>query len=176
MKSALIVVDIVNDFVSGILGSEKSTEVSIRIADFLRVVGGKSDVIFTLDTHIPNDPEFKVWGEHCIIGTWGSQQVDSLKELPGYRITKRHFDAFYDTDLDGYLRANGIERLYIFGISTDICVQHTAAGAFFRYYGLNIISDLCSSISPEKHLEALSFMKRNYGARILTSKEALGEI
>ena len=176
MKSALLVVDIVNDFVSGIFGSENSTEVSIRISDFLRLANGKADVIFTLDTHIPNDPEFKVWGEHCLIGTWGSQQVDSLKGVPGYRITKRHFDAFHDTDLDGYLRANGIGSLYIFGISTDICVLHTAAGAFFRYYDINVISDLCGSISPERHLEALAFMKRNYGARILTSKEALEEI
>lgn len=176
MKSAVIVVDIVNDFVSGIFASENSIEISTRVADFMRTVGGRKNVIFTLDTHIPNDPEFKVWGEHCIIGTWGSQQIDSLKDIPGYRITKRHFDAFHDTDLDGYLRANGIQRLYIFGISTDLCVQHTVAGAFFRYYEINLISDLCAAISPERHLEALSYMKRNYGARILTSEEALGEL
>ncbi len=176
MKQAVLVVDIVNDFVSGIFGSEKSIEVSSRIGSFLRTLENNTEVIFTLDTHIPNDPEFKVWGEHCIMGTWGSQQVDLLKEIPGYRITKRHFDAFHDTDLEGYLRANGIEKLYIFGISTDICVQHTVAGAYFRYYDINVISDLCASMSPERHIEALSFMKRNYGARILTSKEALEEI
>ncbi len=176
MKSAVLVVDIVNDFVSGIFGSENSVAVSARIATFLKKLEGKAEIIFTLDTHIPNDPEFKVWGEHCIIGTWGCQQVDSLKNIRGYRITKRHFDAFHETDLDGYLRALGIGRLYVFGISTDICVQHTVAGAFYRYYDLNVISDLCGAISPDTNLEAISFMKRNYGARILTSVEALEEL
>lgn len=176
MKKAVLVIDIVNDFVSGIFGSNNSVEVSGRIADFLKKIDGRVEVIFTLDTHIPNDPEFKVWGEHCIMGTWGCQQTDSLKSVNGYRITKRHFDAFYETDLDGYLRALGIESLFIFGISTDLCVQHTVAGAFFRYYDLNVISDLCGSISPERNIEAISYMKRNYGARILTSAEALEEI
>lgn len=176
MKSAVIVVDIVNDFVSGIFGSERSIEVARRVGDFLSSLKNRVETIFTLDTHIPDDPEFKVWGEHCLIDTWGSQQVDALKNTTGYRITKRHFDAFHDTDLDGFLRAREIRRLYIFGISTDICVQHTVAGAFFRYYELNVISDLCSSILPERHHESLSFMARNYGARILTSKQALEEL
>lgn len=176
VKNAVIVVDIVNDFVSGIFGSDNSIEVASRIAGFLEALGERAEVIFTLDTHIPDDPEFKVWGEHCLIGTWGSQQVDSLKMFQGYRITKRHFDAFHDTDLDGYLRARGIEKLYIFGISTDLCVQHTVAGAYFRYYGINVISDLCGSISPERHHEAISYMSRNYGARLLSSGKALEEI
>ncbi len=176
MKSAVLVIDIVNDFVSGIFGSENSVAVSGKIATFLKKLEGKAEIVFTLDTHIPNDPEFKVWGEHCIMGTWGCQQVDSLKNILGYRITKRHFDAFHDTDLDGYLRALGIGTLYVFGISTDICVQHTVAGAFYRYYELNVISDLCGAISPDRHLEAISSMKRNYGARLLTSAEALEEL
>lgn len=176
MKSAVIVVDLVNDFVSGKFGSEQAKKVAVRTGNFLDDLNGKVDVVFTLDTHIPDDPEFKVWGEHCLIGTWGSQQVENLVNQKGYRITKRHFDAFFDTDLDGYLRANEIGTLYITGISTDICVLHTTGGAFFRYYNINVISDLCAAITPERHEEALSFMARNYGARIIDSQKALGEI
>ncbi len=175
-KSAVIVVDLVNDFVSGVFGSESAANVSKRIEYFMKSLPGNLTRVFTLDSHIEDDPEFKVWGEHCLMGTWGSKQVDNLEDIEGYRITKRHFDAFYDTDLDGYLRAKSIDKLYILGISTDICVLHTAAGAFFRYYDTSVISDLCAAISPERHLEALSFMERNYGSRILNSKEALEEL
>lgn len=176
MRRAFLVVDLVNDFVSGKFGSGEAQAVAGKIGDFLSSLDSSEIVVFTLDTHIPDDPEFKVWGEHCLIHTWGSQQVDNLKDMPGYRITKRHYDAFYDTDLDGYLRAMGISDLYIFGISTDICVLHTAGGAFFRYYGVKIISDLCAAISPERHQEALSFMERNYGCETRTSAEVLEEI
>lgn len=175
-KTAVIVVDLVNDFVSGAFGSDSAKSVSVRIGDFMKSLPDGVDRVFTLDTHIRDDPEFRVWGEHCLMGTWGSKQVDNLADIGGYRITKRHFDAFYDTDLDGYLRAKSIGTLYILGISTDICVLHTAAGAFFRYYNISVISDLCAAISPERHLEALSFMERNYGCRILNSKEALEEL
>ena len=41
---------------------------------------------------------------HALHGTWGSEIVDDLKEFPDYIINKRHFDAFYDTDLDSLLR------------------------------------------------------------------------
>lgn len=176
LKSAVVVVDLVNDFVTGKFGSKEASSVAEKTEKFLDELKKQVEVVFTLDTHIPDDPEFKVWGEHCIIGTWGSEQVDNLKDKSGYRITKRHFDAFYDTDLDGYLRAKKIDTLYLTGISTDICVLHTAGGAFFRYYNINVISDLCAAITPERHAEALSFMKRNYGTRIITMDEALGEI
>lgn len=176
MGKAVIIVDLVNDFVSGIFGSDRAKRVADETGHFLEKLKPDAEVVFTLDTHIPEDPEFKVWGEHCLIDTWGSKQVDSLADFPGYRITKRHFDAFYDTDLDGYLRAKGIDTLYVLGISTDICVLHTVGGAFFRYYNINVVSDLSAAISQERHLEALAFMERNYGCRILTKEKALEEI
>lgn len=173
MTRAFLVVDLVNDFVTGEFGSERAERISRRIGEFLKALGKDEIIIFPLDTHIVDDPEFRVWGEHCLTGTWGSQQVDNLKDTPGYRIAKRHYDAFHGTDLDGYLRAVGVDKLYIFGISTDICVQHTVAGAFFRYYGISVISDLCAAISEERHTEAISFMERNYGCEITTSDRVL---
>ena len=61
---AVIVVDLVNDFVSGKFGSERGIEVAGNTAKFLKILNGRYPVIFTLDTHVPGDPEFRVWGEH----------------------------------------------------------------------------------------------------------------
>ena len=167
VKSAWLIVDLVNDFVTGKFGSEKGIQVAERTAEILEDLEGKITVIFTLDTHVPGDPEFSVWGEHCLIGTDGSQLYPKLQSMKGYSITKRHYDAFLGTDLDLYLRMSSIQHLYISGISTDICVLHTAAGAFFHYYGITVISDLCTSIDPNDHESAIKFMQRYYGANII---------
>ena len=174
-NAAFVIVDLVNDFVNGKFGSSNAEKAAVRTAETLDLQPD-IPVIFTLDSHIKNDPEFRVWGEHCVIGTRGSELVDALKSFEGFRIKKRHFDSFHDSDLDGLLRALNVNKIYISGISTDICVLHTAAGAFFRYYDITIVEDLCASIDPENHERALEDMKRNYGARIINSKEFIEEV
>ena len=176
MKSAIVVVDLVNDFVSGVFGNERAQQTVRKTSMFLERVNGSLPLIFTQDTHIENDPEFAVWGTHCVSGTGGSMLAEELTKFKGYRITKRHFDSFFDSDLDGVLRSNAISHIYLCGISTDLCVLHTAAGAFFRNYRISVISDLCSSIAEEDHSVALNNMNNNYGAEIITADDALGDI
>ena len=176
IKSAWIIVDLVNDFVSGKFGSERSLAVTQRTAGVIKQIDGSIPLVFTLDTHIPGDPEFNVWGEHCLQGTSASDLYVSLKDFEGQKIRKRHFDSFFQSDLEGYLRASDVENVYISGISTDICVQHTAAGAFFRYFGIKIIADLCTSIDEKNHNLALEFMRKNYGASIIKAREFEKEI
>lgn len=45
---------------------------------------------------------------------------------------KRRYSAFFATDLDLTLREMGVDTLIITGLVTNICIQHTAADAFFR--------------------------------------------
>jgi nicotinamidase-related amidase len=176
MKSALIIVDMVNDFVTGKFGSKGAVEVLKRLPRIINNAEGKMEVVFTLDTHISDDPEFKVWGEHCLMGTRASELAPELEGFAGYRIRKRHYDAFFDTDLDGFLRARGVSILFICGVSTDICVQHTVSGAFFRNYEINVIKNLCAAIDPKRHEESLSFMERNYHAKLINDSELLVEV
>ena len=176
VKSAWLIVDLVNDFVNGKFGSKKGVQVAERTADILNEMEGKMPVVFTLDTHVPGDPEFSIWGEHCLIGTEASRLYPKLEAVKSYRITKRHYDAFLGTDLDLYLRMNHVQHLYISGISTGICVLHTAAGAFFHYYGITLISDLCTSIDPDDHESAIKFMQRYYGANIVDESRFRREV
>jgi len=176
MKSALIIVDMVNDFVSGKFGSEGAVDVLRRLPRTIQNAEGKMEIVFTLDTHIVDDPEFRVWGEHCLIGTPSSELAPELNGFPGYRIRKRHYDAFFDTDLDGFLRARGVSDLFICGVSTDICVQHTVSGAFFRNYRIHVIRNLCAAINPKRHEESLSFMERNYHVKLINDSELLEEV
>ncbi len=170
-RGAIIVVDLVHDFVDGIFKTERSLEVARNTEKFLEKVSKKLNVILTRDAHIEDDPEFKIWGPHCIDGTPGAELYGNLAKFSDRIISKRHYDAFFDSDLDGYLRARKISRVYICGISTDICVEHTLCGAFFRGYEVNIISDLCASLDIRAHEDAVKRMKVLYGARELSYKE-----
>lgn len=176
LSPGIIIVDMVNDFVSGKFGSEQKKSLASKVRETLLQIPERIPLIFTQDSHLKNDPEFKVWGEHCLLGEWGSEICPELSGFRGYRLRKRHYDAFFETDLDGYIRAMGIDHLYIFGISTDICVLHTASGAFHRYIPFSIPQDLCASIDAELHGDAIDFIKRNYGARIIDSSVMLDEV
>ena len=175
-NSCILVIDMINDFINGKFGNSNAVMAVKNARDTLKGLNGKIPVIFAKDDHIENDPEFKVWGEHALHGTHGSEIVDELQEYPDYIINKRHFDAFFDTDLDSLLRALEISKLYIFGISTDICVEHTCAGAFFRYYKVEVVSDLCACIDNSRQISSLNNIKINYGYNAINSDKLKQEV
>lgn len=171
MNRAFIAVDFVNDFVEGSLGSSNARVVAERTREFLSKVHKSEEIIFTLDTHPVGDKEFKLWGEHCLEGTTGSELWDGMNAIGGKRIRKGNYDAFFETSLDQYLKDMDIHTLYIFGISTDICVTSTVSGAFYRNFEIVVLKDLCASLRQEDHDAALLWMKRLYGAQIMNSIE-----
>jgi nicotinamidase-related amidase len=70
-------------------------------------------------------------------------------------ITKRHWGAFYGTELDLQLRRRGVRRIVLGGIATNVGVESTARSAAEHGYELVIPEDLCSCVSAETH--AFSF-------------------
>ena len=147
-------------------------------------------IIYCCDAHQSNDPELKSnggpWKEHCMKGTESSEIVDwlpssSLVRLTNtnsnekitdkkennniFRVDKRTYSGFYNTALDSFLKHNNIYEVYIAGLVTSICVQHTAADAFFNGYKINIVENCCADTSNEKHENAIKYMKDNYSAK-----------
>lgn len=109
-------------------------------------------------------------------GTRAADLDDRLKPYYSYGIRKRRYDAFLETDLDAYLRMHDIRKIYISGIATEVCVIHTVAGAFFRYYDVSVIEDLCTSISKSGHDTALEQMQRYYGTKIISASQFENEV
>src|SRR5262245_4781830 len=56
-------------------------------------------------------------------------------------VTKHHYSAFYNTDLDTVLRANGIRSVVLTGVVTNVCVETSAREAFIRDYYVVVVSD-----------------------------------
>jgi len=80
--TALVVVDMQNDFVreGGKLrvNTAEATIPPIRsLLEKFRSAG--ATVVYTQDWHMKDDPEFAIWGEHALAGSWGAEIVDELK-------------------------------------------------------------------------------------------------
>ena len=151
-RTALIVVDMQNDFVSEggtlLVPDAGATVPAIRaLADRFRDAGAR--VVFTQDTHDEGDPEWAIWPEHARRGTWGWQIVDALEPRDGELvISKVRYDAFYGTHLDHHLRVWGVDTVVICGTVANICVHYTAASAALRWYDVVIPRDAVSALDP----------------------------
>jgi nicotinamidase-related amidase len=179
MKSAIIVVDVINDFVTGVLGSKRAEKIVPKVKHLLDFAREKKiPIIYTCDTHLPNlDSEFEVWPLHAMVGTKGAEVVDELKPKKGdFIVHKRRYSSFFGTDLDTLLRELDVEVVVLVGLVTDICVQHTAADAFFRGYHIIIPEDGVETITEELQKTSLKYMKRVYGAKITTTEKLLKQL
>ncbi|MEM0022650.1 MAG: isochorismatase family cysteine hydrolase [Archaeoglobaceae archaeon] len=172
---ALIVVDMQKDFCyrNGALYIENAEgifEATKRVIDKARKKGMK--IIFTQDWHRSDDEEFKIWPKHCIMNTWGAEIVDELKPREeDYIVKKRRYSAFFATDLDLTLRELKVEKIFICGVATNICVLHTAGDAAIRGYKVAIIEDCTKALSDYEQKYAIKHMKSVFNAEILSSKD-----
>jgi nicotinamidase-related amidase len=66
-------------------------------------------------------------------------------------VTKRHWDAFYGTDLDMQLRRRGVTGIVLAGVRTCIGVEGTARAAAERAYNLTFVEDAIADFDGEAH-------------------------
>lgn len=74
-------------------------------------------------------------------------------------LLKPRHSAFYNTALELLLKEMGGEELILCGLSTDMCVQMTAADAFLRRIKVVVPSDCTAAETPEAKATALKYMK-----------------
>jgi len=177
MRPAIVVIDVINDFVSGALGSERAEEIVPNIRKLLRSARERSvPVVYVTDAHLPEgDREFEIWPRHAVEGSDGARVVDELRPEEGdHHVKKRRYSGFYATGLEALLRELGVDTVVLTGLVTSICIQHTAADAFFRGFRVVVPRDCVEAPTDEAQEASLSYMEEMYGAEI-TSSEALIE-
>jgi nicotinamidase-related amidase len=165
----------INDFVTGKFGFEgaKSIVKNIRaVLDAARSCG--VPVFYVCDSHEPEDPELRIWGEHAMSGSEGARVIQELAPQEGEPVLpKRTYSAFFETRLHGVLEGKKIRELVLAGVVTDICIQHSAADALFRGYEITILEDCTAALDGETHRNALEYMRKIYGARVMRSGELI---
>ncbi len=175
-RYAVIVIDMLNDFVYGSLKCDRAKLIIPNLKKLLseaRKLG--IPVIYANDAHVPEvDAEFKLWGPHAIKGTEGAQVIEDIKPEKGdFIIEKRRYSSFYETGLDLLLRELGVDTVVLTGLHTNVCVKHTASDAFNRGYSIIVLKDCVQTFTDEDHEWGLNYMEKIYGAKIMTSDEFL---
>jgi len=115
-------------------------------------------------------------GRLLVRGEPGHAIVDELAPLPGEPvIDKPGFGAFYATDLELLLRAEGIEHLTIAGVTTDICVHSTLREAVDRGFDCTTVGDACAAGDPDIHAAMLRCIDGEGGilGRVLSVSEVV---
>ena len=170
---ALIIVDMLNDFVDGKLANPKAQGI---IEPLQRLLGHARDegwvVVFSNDAHQPDDPELRVWGEHAMAGTPEADVIQQLEPRDGEIVSpKRVYSAFDFTGLDEQLKERGVDEVVITGQHTHICVRHSSYGALIRGYGITIPRDAVCGFEGVDEDEALAYLEMAYGATVTTIDE-----
>ncbi|MBU3966643.1 MAG: cysteine hydrolase [Euryarchaeota archaeon] len=175
MKKTIIVVDMINDFITGKLGGPRAQKIVPNIAALLKKARHQGiPVIYLRDAHSAGDKELGIWGQHAMKDTEGSEIIPELKpEKNDIVIEKKWYSGFVDTELPAILKKTGADTLIFVGVSTDICVQNNVGHAYFSGFGTIVPNDCVASIDEAAHEQALKYMKDIYGAWITTSDKVL---
>lgn len=171
-KKALIIIDMLNDFVSpdgalyvGETVKKIIPEIQKRIAHAREE---DEPIVYVCDNHDPDDAEFKMFPPHCLAGSKGAEVYKDLRPAEGdIIIPKKRFSAFYETDLHERLQELHINTLELVGVCTNICVLFTAADARNRGYNVQIDRRCTDSFDHAAHDFALKEMDRVLGAKIV---------
>ena len=175
-KPAILVVDMLNDFVTGAIGCDRARAIvpaTARLLDAAREKG--VPVIFCNDAHRPGiDRELIIWGDHAIVGTPGAEVIPELPiHKEDYVVPKRRYSGFFQTDLDILLKELGVKTVVICGLHTHMCCRHTSADAFCLGYDVVVAKEATNSFTEEDYQGGLAYLKTCYGADAYTNEELI---
>lgn len=113
-------------------------------------------VIYLIDAHDKDEPEFDLWPAHAVRGTPGAEIIEALAPIPGdHVVEKNSYSGFYHTELDSLLEDLEVGELLICGVMTNVGILYTAVGAIMRGIGV-VVPETCSAAMTEQdHLFAL---------------------
>lgn len=160
----LVVIDMQNDFVTGVLGTKEAQEILPLVNE---KIARAQRVIYTLDTHEENylstQEGRKLPVPHCIKGTWGHALADGLLVKDGSeKIEKPTFGSVtLGETVRGMLERGEIDSVELIGVCTDICVISNAMllKAYCTELPVSVDVSCCAGVTPQSHETALSSMR-----------------
>ena len=124
-----------------------------------------SDIEYIRQTH------FLETGGYAVPGTPGCEIVDELKPLPHeYRIVKKRFSAFMNTELDFMLRQLQVPHLVVCGTRYPACIRATIYDGIAYGYDITLLTDATSAETPEIARANIHDIK-NLGVSCLTTAQ-----
>jgi ureidoacrylate peracid hydrolase len=153
-KTAMIVVDMQNDFVApgGGLETPAARAMVPKLTEALQICRRAGiKVIYTTHAHRRDGSDMGLFDDlhppvanrtATVDGTWGVEIYPDVAPAAGEHIIKKHrYSGFFGTDLDIILREWGVDTVIISGTTTENCCHATARDAMFHNYRVVFLSD-----------------------------------
>ncbi len=153
---ALLLVDLQNDFCAGGALAVPEGDSTVDVANAL------------IDWSLAQT----FWPDHCVQHSEGAALHPLLKQQAiaavfhkGQNRIIDSYSAFFDnghrqkTELDGWLRGQGIVELTVLGLATDYCVKFTVLDALALGYAVNVITDGCRGVNLQPQDSSQAFME-----------------
>jgi nicotinamidase-related amidase len=173
-KYAVLVVDMLNDFVTGNLACERAQRIIAPLQQLTAAARQSGvPVIYCNDAHHADiDHELKLWGEHAMAGSAGAEIIPELTPAPqDYVVPKRRYSGFFQTDLHLLLRELQVDALVLTGMHTHMCVRHTAADGYQWGFAIIAPEDGLDAFTAKDHEAGLDYLETVYDAQLMTCDE-----
>ena len=192
--TALVVVDMLYDFIDGSLackGAREAVDESKAFIDRMTdgseqsqdVIYGSFPILFVCDHHPGNHSSFSafggIWPPHCVARTRGAQVHEALEpyrreELTFYKgedPAEEQYSGFDGRNEAGQslgevLQLLGTRNVYVCGIATEYCVLNTCTDLRRSGFTVHLLTKCLGYVDYQGHLEALARMGRE-GIRLI---------
>ena len=186
-ESALVVVDMLNDFIDGTMACLNAREAVREAAAFIdgKTVPAEEDedgifgqfpILFICDHHPQDHCSFiengGQWPAHCVTGTRGSAIHDLLMPYVTEELTfhkgcgreQEQYSGWEGTNRAGQSVAEilgllDIEDVYVCGIATEYCVRATAGDLKKAGKNVTVLAKALGYVDLEGHRKALREME-----------------
>ncbi|MDP8956027.1 MAG: isochorismatase family protein [Actinomycetota bacterium] len=181
-KTALIVVDVQNDFADsngGLYVRDGEAVIPIINGEIQAASERGGLVVYTQDWHPGSTPHFQkdggIWPVHCVQGTWGAELHPNLNVIgevvrkgaggedgySGFTVRDPRTGEEHGTGLEELLRRRGTERVVVAGLATDYCVKETAVDAARKNFDTTVMTSAVRAVDlqegdGERALEAVA--------------------
>jgi len=182
MKTALLLVDIQNDyFPGGRMELEGSVEAAARARLLLERFRALGLPVLHVQ-HLSTRPGATFF----LPDTDGAKIQEAVRPLPSEEVLQKHFpNSFRGTPLLEQLRGAGIQRLVVGGMMTHLCIDATVRAAFDHGFACVVAGDACATralvygeqpiAAAQVHGAFLAALKGVY-AEVLTAEEIRGQV
>ena len=183
-KTALIIIDMQNDFVlpNAPMAVAGALAIVPNLKKILNYFRNSALPIFHLVREYRADGSdiektrrhgFLNNHSYCVPGTKGCEIVEELIPLQGeYRIIKNRFSGFMNTELDFILRRLDIHNIVVCGVQYPNCIRATVFDGVSLDYDVTLITD-ATGAATEEVAKANIYDIYNIGVKCLTTKQFL---
>lgn len=195
-RTALIIVDVLNDFLAEDGQLNAAIAPMLEKVDFTRNVerllsGARAagvQVYYAphgIDEHSFDDIKhvLPVWQNALTrrilwIGSHGDDFYPPLRPHDGDIVLAHHrmFNSFFGSDLHDRLQKAGVENVVMAGLTAETCVEGTGRHALEAGYHLTFLRDAVAEFTDAAHNAALDISYPTFGHAVLTVDEFLAAV